>query len=280
MRRSIENLNRIIAIALIMAIVSSCTMDLGGPKAMSERLLISRSARLMEVYIDEVAEAISDDELPGFREAWQRGFSSEDVARGTLSEEGGREYLEFTIYANDYESVDEVISSASALAPAEELEGVREQIDELEKKLYESAAEDARLMTEAQKKAFYSELRKLVVKAAVLLTAAIVYAFVPNMMFWGKVSAASAVAIAAGVLAATLLSIIEYAKTGSSSVTFEEWVKEITSEPAAAWAIASGLIATNTAMGRSPVTAAIIIAVFAVYGIVDDIKPLLDAYKK
>ena len=255
MRRSIENLNRIIAIALIMAIVSSCTMDLGGPKAMSERLLISRSARLMEVYIDEVAAAISDDELPGFREAWQRGFSSEDVARGTLSEEGGREYLEFTIYANDYESVDEVISSAGA-------------------------AEDARLMTEAQKKAFYSELRKLVVKAAVLLTAAIVYAFVPNMMFWGKVSAASAVAIAAGVLAATLLSIIEYAKTGSSSVTFEEWVKEITSEPAAAWAIASGLIATNTAMGRSPVTAAIVIAVFAVYGIVDDIKPLLDAYKK
>ena len=165
MRRSIENLNRIIAIALIMAIVSSCTMDLGGPKAMSERLLISRSARLMEVYIDEVAAAISDDELPGFREAWQRGFSSEDVARGTLSEEGGREYLEFTIYANDYESVDEVISSASALAPESELEGVREQIEELEKKLYEGAAEDARLMTEAQKKAFYSELRKLVVKA-------------------------------------------------------------------------------------------------------------------
>ena len=124
MRRSIENLNRIIAIALIMAIVSSCTMDLGGPKAMSERLLISRSARLMEVYIDEVAAAISDDELPGFREAWQRGFSSEDVARGTLSEEGGREYLEFTIYANDYESVDEVISSASALAPESELVGV------------------------------------------------------------------------------------------------------------------------------------------------------------
>lgn len=280
MRRSIDVLNRLVALMLIALIICSCTMNMSGPEALSERMLISRSARLMELYLDDVASVMSEEELPGFREAYERGFSAEDVARRTLAEDNGRSYLEFTLCANEYASVDEVLSSASSLVPEGELDGVRENIAELEAKLYEGVEEEARVMTAAQKKAFYSELRKLVVKASVLLTAAIVYACVPNMMFWGKVSAASAVAIAAGILAATLMSIIEYAKTGSSSVTFEEWVKEITSEPAAAWAIASGLIATNSAMGRSPVTAALIIAVFAVYGIVDDIKPLLKAYQK
>ena len=258
----------------------SCSMSMSGPESLSERLLVARSARLMELYLDEVSRALTDEELPGFREAYERGFSAEDVARRTLEEENGRKYLEFTLYSDDYQDVDEVLSAASALVPEEELSTIKSNIKELEERLYEGAEEESRVMTAAQKKAFYSELRKLVVKAAVLLTAAIVYACVPNLMFWGKVSAASAVAIAAGVLAATLMSILEYAKTGTSSVTFEEWVKEITSEPAAAWALASGLIATNTALGRSPVTAAIIIAVFAIYGIIDDIKPLLNAYKK
>ena len=278
MKKSIDLANRIAALCMIAAICS-CTMDLSGPEALSNRMLVTRSARLMEVYLDDVARAMTEEELPGFRKAYEKGFSAEDVASRTLSEQGGREYLEFTIYADDYESVESVIAAASGLVPEKELEGVRKDIADLETKLYEDAEEQSRVMTAAQKKAFYSELRKLVVKAAVLLTAAIVYAFVPDMMFWGKVSAASAVAIAAGVLAATLMSIIEYAKTGTSSVSFEEWCKEISSEPAAAWAIASGVIATNTALGRSPVTAALILAVFAVYGIIDDVKPLLEAYK-
>lgn len=275
----LEWFNRIVALFLI-ALICSCSMSMSGPESLSERLLVARSARLMELYLDEVSRALTDEELPGFREAYERGFSAEDVARRTLEEENGRKYLEFTLYSDDYQDVDEVLSAASALVPEEELSTIKSNIKELEERLYEGAEEESRVMTAAQKKAFYSELRKLVVKAAVLLTAAIVYACVPNLMFWGKVSAASAVAIAAGVLAATLMSILEYAKTGTSSVTFEEWVKEITSEPAAAWALASGLIATNTALGRSPVTAAIIIAVFAIYGIIDDIKPLLSAYKK
>ena len=279
MTRVVEKLNRVVAL-LVLVSICSCTMSISGPEALSERMLISRSARLMDLYIDEVASAMTEDELPGFKQAYERGFSAEDVARRTLGEEGGRRYLEFTLYANDYQDVDEVLSAASELVPPEELEGVKSDIAELEKRLFDEAEGTSRLMTAAQKKAFYSELRKLVVKAAVLLTAAIVYAFVPNLMFWGKVSAASAVAIAAGVVAATLMSIFEYVKTGESSATFEEWVEEITSEPAAAWALASGIIATNSAIGKSPVTAALIIAVFAIYGIIDDVKPLLNAYKK
>lgn len=279
MKKVISFSNKAIALLLIAAICS-CSMNLSGPEALSDRMLLTRSSRLIEVYLEDVARAMTEEDLPGFSAEYEKGFTAEDVASRTLAEEGGREYLEFTLYADDYGSVDEVLNAASNLAPESELEGVRAEIDELEKRLYEGVEDEVRAMSSAQKKAFYSELRKLVVKAAVLLTAAIVYACVPNMVFWGKVSAASAVAIAAGVLAATLMSIIEYARTGTSSVTFEEWCKEISSEPAAAWAIASGIIATNTAMGRSPVTAALIIAVFGIYGIIDDVKPLLKAYQK
>ena len=187
----LEKFNRVVALILIAAICS-CSMDISGPESLSERLLVARSARLMELYLDEVSRVMTDDELPGFKEAYERGFSAEDVARRTLEEENGRKYLEFTLYSDDYESVDEVLSAAAVLAPDEDLSAIRADIEELETRLYDAAEEDSRLMTAAQKKAFYSELRKLVVKAAVLLTAAIVYACVPNLMFWGKVSAASA----------------------------------------------------------------------------------------
>ena len=183
----LEWFNRIVALLLI-ALICSCSMSMSGPESLSERLLVARSARLMELYLDEVSRALTDEELPGFREAYERGFSAEDVARRTLEEENGRKYLEFTLYSDDYQDVDEVLSAASALVPEEELSTIKSNIKELEERLYEGAEEESRVMTAAQKKAFYSELRKLVVKAAVLLTAAIVYACVPNLMFWGKVS--------------------------------------------------------------------------------------------
>ena len=112
MTRVVEKLNRVVAL-LVMVSICACTMSISGPEALSERMLISRSARLMDLYIDEVASAMTEDELPGFKQAYERGFSAEDVARRTLGEEGGRRYLEFTLYANDYQNVDEVLSAAS-----------------------------------------------------------------------------------------------------------------------------------------------------------------------
>ncbi len=278
MKRSIELANRLIALMMICVIIASCSLNISGPEAISESMLVSRSSRLLELYLDEVSGLMTDDELPGFSEALARGFSAEDVASRTLGEENGRSYLEFTLYTNSYESVDEVLAFASTLAPEEDIEGIRETISEMEEMLYEDAEVISRAMTAAERKTFYSELRKLVVKASVLFTAAVVYAYVPSTVFWGKVTAASAVAIAAGILAASFMSLIEYWQTGSSSVTFSEWVSEISSEPTASWAIASGVIATNSAIAKSAVTASIILIVFAIYGIADDLKPLLKAY--
>ena len=279
MRRSIENLNRIIAIALIMAIVSSCTMDLGGPKAMSERLLISRSARLMEVYIDEVAAAISDDELPGFREAWQRGFSSEDVARGTLSEEGGREYLEFTLETSRFDNADDVFKAAEGLVPEEELESIKETVKKAETRLFKAVERKASVLTPSQMEEFYDDLTVLVIKSAVLLTAAVVYSLVPSAVLWGKVTAASAVAVASGVLAATIMAIVEHYKSDMDiDETFVEWLEDVAKEPLVHWGIASSIISLSQSINKGPVVASVILVVFALFGVADDAKEMLEKY--
>ena len=61
MTRVVEKLNRVVAL-LVLVSICSCTMSISGPEALSERMLISRSARLMDLYIDEVASAMTEDE--------------------------------------------------------------------------------------------------------------------------------------------------------------------------------------------------------------------------
>lgn len=276
-------MNKGVAVLLIALTLWSCTMDISGPSSMSDRILLERSARVMELYLDDIRSVLTEEELPGFEEAVARGFSSADVAARTLDEENGRDYLEFILYADDYENVDEVLSAGEALIddPAL-LDQVRADVMELEQRMEEEAESASRALTGKEKKEFYGQLRKLVVKAAVLLTAAIVYACVPKLMFWGKISAAAAIAVAAGVLATTIMSIIEFYHTeeGGAKVSFDEWMADVVKEPAAAWAVASGMISTNMALGYSPVVTALIIGVFAIYNIVDDVKALQKYGKK
>ena len=141
--------------------------------------------------------------------------------------------------------------------------------------------EGARALSDTQRVEFYKDLRALVVKSVVLLTAAVVYALLPDYMIFGKVSAASAMAIAAGVLSSTLLAIVEWKDSGvlsTSSDNFEAWLIEVTKEPTAAWALASGMIATGKAVNTNPVTTAVSIAVFALYGVTDDLSQMLKSY--
>lgn len=276
-------LNKGVAVLLIVLTLWSCTMDISGPSSMGDRILLERSARVIGLYLDDIRSVLTEEELPGFEEAVARGFSSSDVAARTLDEENGRGYLEFILYADDYDNVDEVLSAGEALIddPAL-LDQVRADVMELEQRMEEEAESASRALTGKEKKEFYAHLRKLVVKAAVLLTAAIVYACVPKLMFWGKISAAAAIAVAAGVLATTIMSIIEFYHTeeGGAKVSFDEWLADVVKEPAAAWAVASGMISTNIALGYSPIVTALIIGVFAIYNIVDDVKAMQKYGKK
>ena len=282
--QKIENYtNKCIAVLLIALTLWSCTMDISAPESMSDRILLERSSRVIGLYLDDIRSSLTEDELPGFEEALSKGFSSSDVASRTLLEENGRQYLEFILHAEDYENVDEVLAAGECLIddPAL-LDQVKADIMELEQRMDDEAEIASRALTGKEKKEFYAQLRKLVVKAAVLLTAAIVYACVPKLMFWGKISAAAAIAVAAGILATTIMSIIEHyhTDTAGAKVSFDEWMADVVKEPAAAWAVASGMISTNIALGYSPVVTALIIGVFAIYNIVEDVKTLQGYGKK
>ena len=276
------------AVALLMIFVTlavSCRPDLAGPAPLSDSELGRRSVTLLEAALDEnVMNALRAENDAALNEFLRSPDLAEETVTRALGEDGGREYLEFLVAAGEFDAnsglytAEDVFRAAEGKCPDEDLEDARRQIAELEERMGDVFEEASRSMTESQQRALYRDLRKLVVKGAVLLTAAIVYACVPELMFWGKVSAASACAVAAGVLAATITSLVEYSKIGAPQTTFSEWMEDVAKEPTAAWAIASGLISTNMAMGHSPVITAIVIGVFAIYGVVDDVKPLLKKY--
>ena len=120
----------------------------------------------------------------------------------------------------------------------------------------------------------------MVVKTVVLLTAAVVYAMMPKTMFWGKVSAATAVSVAAGVVTSSLITLIEWSDEDLkySEKDFNSWLSDISVEPFADWALAQGVLNTQMAATNNPVTSAIVLGVFALYHIGDDAKTLLKKY--
>ena len=173
-----RNVNRMIALFMALIMLFSCTMGLSGPKALSDRELVSRSSRLIGLYLEDLENLDPEDleaEIPGFGEELGMGFSPEDVATRTL-EEGGRDYLEFCVYADDYQSVEEVLDAAEPLVGDEDLSQLREDAKRAENLIYEAGEEAARVLTNQEREAFYKDLSRLVIQSVVLLTAAIVYA--------------------------------------------------------------------------------------------------------
>jgi hypothetical protein len=81
------------------------------------------------------------------------------------------------------------------------------------------------------------------------------------------------------VVAATVMSLIRYYKFGGEKgESFNEWLTSVTTEPKTSYALAASMIAVGSTLKRSPLITGIIICVFALYGIVDDVKPLLTKY--
>ena len=276
MRNAGTTISNGVSVLMIIAIlVVSCTMP-QSPGAVSASALVSASGRAIDMYLDEVREFVEDD-LPvrGLLD----GMDGYDIAERVMAEEMGREYLGFVVSSSDYSDPEEVFAAARPLAPAEELEEAREKVKEAEERLFREAEGIMRVLTPSQREAFHQDLTKLVIKSAVLLTAAIVYAFVPDVILWGKVAAAAAVAIAAGITAASIMAVIEYYNTGKDAgQTFENWLENVTTEPFVYWGIASSMMGISQSLGRGPVVTAIIIGIFTIYGIADDVKPMLEKY--
>ncbi len=271
---------KIVSALLVVLLLCSCSMPSHRGKSPSESELMSQSAKMLDSQFQMVRSIIIAQEgVEGFK--LEETLTGTEIARGVLSEEKGEEQLGFLYLSDKFETTEEVYAAAGNLIPKEQLEEIKRIAEGVERSLESVYQEGARALSDTQRVEFYKDLRALVVKSVVLLTAAVVYALLPDYMIFGKVSAASAMAIAAGVLSSTLLAIVEWKDSGvlsTSSDNFEAWLIEVTKEPTAAWALASGMIATGKAVNTNPVTTAVSIAVFALYGVTDDLSKMLKSY--
>lgn len=175
--------------------------------------------------------------------------------------------------------VDPVMSTAQSVLSAKEYERLRSQADELEASMTAKGIEFAKGLPLNQQEAFYKDLKVLVTRSVVLLVAGIVYAAVPNLVFWGKISAAAAISVGAGLVAISVMSLYEYYKYGTGEgMDFETWFKDLIKIPQADFALTTTVTAMAEALGMGPVVTGIILCVFAVYNIVGLVRSMLKTY--
>lgn len=267
---------------LVFTMLVSCTpQNLYGPGRPDAKKMMTESARMIDSSYELVRSVLleegeySEDDFLSYGK-----LDGEVVMRSLNDMEKGEEMMEFLYYADKYESVDDVLSAASGILDEKEMNLLRTKAQEVERTMMEEGRRISRGLNATQKLEFFKDLRTLVVKSVVLLTAAIVYAFVPRVMFWGKIAAATAVSIAAGVVASTLITIVEWADKDVqlNDESFTDWLTSVTVDPFADWALAQGIINTQSALTESPITAALILGVFAIYSVTDSCKEILKKY--
>ncbi len=272
-----KSLNLFLFVLLTLTTLFSCTLEASAVTGASEREMSSRVARIIDEQMsmiagsDEIMSSLSEEE----RTAVESGASGEDIVSRALTESQGEEYLTFSYTAVTSQDPGEILQSAKSLLPDEEYRELQGEVSELQTRSRAFAMQHARTMTTEQQKKFYQELQGLVVKAVVLLTAAVVYACIPKVVVWGKVSAACVAAVAAGILASGIMTFVGYQRYGGGEdFDFVDWLSGVYKDAFAEWAIASSMITTGTAASRSPVMIAIIIAAFALYDVFDEAKAM------
>ena len=244
-----------------------------------------RVSHVIDAQIDNVKEYLDEDlqaEIEGSSKGSGGRLSGSEIVDRTLTESGGRDYLDFC-YAIDYTQttgdVDAVMDTAKSVLPAEEYNELVERTQEVEKSIMAKGEEFAKDIPLNQQAAFYRDLKILVTRAIVLLVAGVVYACIPTVVFWGKVSAACAISVGAGLVAISIMSLYEYFRFGTGEgETFEDWFKELLKIPQADFALTTAVTSITEAMGVSPVVTGIIICVFALYNIVDLARTMIKTY--
>ena len=219
MKMKIEKL-----VALMLLIVMSfstlvgCTLDAAAAGKVSEKEIQSRVARIIDEELENVLPLLEENDDLEFTDSTGRSIDirslkgSDIVARAI--EDGGEEYINFSYKVLTATTTDEIVKSAKGLVSDEDYQMLVEKAKEEEEHAARIFEEQSRQMTMAQQKELYKDLKKLVIKAVVLLTAGLVYACIPKVMVWGKVSAACAVAVAAGVVASGIMTFFEYQRFG------------------------------------------------------------------
>ncbi|MDD7162140.1 MAG: hypothetical protein SPF69_01500 [Candidatus Ornithospirochaeta sp.] len=272
-------LEKLTASVLILSMLASCTPSLSGPSEDRREKMVSQGARVIDEEYDFVRGVLIETEEFSEEDFASYGIlDGETVVRGLL--EGGDEDLLSFLCATSDGGVDGVLSTAKSLLPEKEYGELEKKAKEIEERAGAWGDRVSRSLAPAQKDEFYKDLKSMVVKTVVLLTASIVYAMIPKVMFWGKVSAAAAVSVAAGVVASGFVSMVEWSDEDlkNTDKDFSAWLEEITVEPFTDWALAQGVLNAQMAATNNPVTSALVLGVFALYHIGEDAKTLMKKY--
>lgn len=273
-------LNAVVAILLIIPI-SGCTMGLEMKKKqqITQEQLLSGVSQMLDAQKETVWPFLSEE-----LESLSRSLapSGDEIVRNTLTEELGQEYLEFCYIVGNgetQEDLDLVVSYANSLLDEEGQEELERALIQAREILMSEAGDLARRLAPSQRVAFWKDMQKLVTRTLVLFTAGVVYACIPTLVFWGKITAAAAIAIAAGIVSETVMSIWRYYQFGGDvDDAFGDWLKAVTTEPELSYALTASVMAVGNTLKRGPVVTGILICVFALYNVIDIVKPMLKQY--
>ncbi len=253
---------------------------LGNP-SVSEEEMVPVVARVVEEQIAVVQPVLDEHgELDQSVRSVLGESSGNAIVSNMLDETQGSDYLAFCHEVAIGTDSDRVLAAAEKLVSEEEFSELSSRVAQVERSLAEYGDVQSRALPPSQRPAFMRDLQKLVTKTLVLMVAGIVYACIPNTIFWGKITAAAAISVAAGVTATTLLAIYRYYKYGedSASQSFQEWIVDVTTDPGASYAIATSMMTVGKTMSNGPVVTGLVIVVFSIYQVMDMVKPMLKKY--
>ena len=172
-------------VALLLLIVMSftslvgCTLEAAASGKVSKSEIQSRVARLIDEELENVLPLLEENDDLEFTDSTGRSIDirslkgSDIVARAI--EDGGEEYINFSYKVLTATTTDEIVKSAKGLVSDEDYQMLVEKAKEEEEHAARIFEEQSRQMTMAQQKELYKDLKKLVIKAVVLLTAGLVY---------------------------------------------------------------------------------------------------------
>ncbi|MFA5570324.1 MAG: hypothetical protein ACOX0W_05670 [Sphaerochaetaceae bacterium] len=246
-----------------------------------EKLMIPIVARILDEQLAVVEPVLSEEgELDNRIRSVLESYDGQAIVQEMLLEEGGVDLLRFSHALATGASSEELLSEAQHLLGAKEYKELTENVRSVERQLRTLGEEHLRALPPSQKAPFLRDLQKLITKTLVLMVAGIVYACIPNMVFWGKITAAAAIAVAAGITATTIMSIYRYYQQDDASLSqsFEQWITDVTTDPAAAYAVATSMTTIGKTMTNGAVVTGLILVVFAIYQVVDLVKPMLKKY--
>jgi hypothetical protein len=185
-------------VGILVIPLSGCSMalDQGVKPKVNENQLKSSVAKIVDEQLDVVGPYIEQDTtIKGVIDF--DDITGAQVVDGILKEENGHSYLEFAydIAYNSEDNLEEFVEESKKLLPEKEAQELDDKIEEAKKAIYADYEDLGRAVPPSQQIAFQKDLRKLVTRSVVMFVAGVVYTFLPTTMFWGKISAAAAIAV-------------------------------------------------------------------------------------